>query len=46
VDIRNSGADKKPRFARGDAPMVAGARYDLISILAKRVTLVTSEPIK
>jgi hypothetical protein len=46
LDIRNPRVDKKPRFALGDAPMVAGARYDLISILAKRVTLVTSEPIK
>jgi hypothetical protein len=30
---------------RGDAPTVTGARYDIISILAKRVALVTSEPI-
>jgi hypothetical protein len=46
VDIRNNRCQKEIVFPRDDAPTVTGARYDIISMLAKHVTLVTSEPIK
>jgi len=38
TDIRNSSG---PYFAHSDAATLDGARYDLISILGKCVTLVT-----
>jgi hypothetical protein len=45
VDIRNSGAGKKPRFMGDDASTVDGARYETISRLGNSVTVVISRAV-